>query len=281
MPRAIITFRYVADRYRAEVIPSKAPGTQKVNHRELGKLLEYFDDPPAPLEAIEPKHVKLYIRWRGVAKVRANREKALLSHIWNWAREQGYTALPNPCAGVKGNKETGRDVYVEDEIYRAVWNAASKPLRDAMDLAYLTGQRVTDTLGMDERDIKDGFLHVKQDKTGIRRRIEITGNLQQLLARIAERKASLVIHSTQLIVSEDGQPLTYAMLTGTFKKARKAVSINFADFQFRDLRAKAATDKADSAGDIREAQKQLGHSSLITTEIYTRNRRGAKVTPTR
>ena len=51
--------------------------------------------------------------------------------------------------------------------------------------------------------------------------------------------------------------------------------------QFRDLRAKAATDKADTSGDIRQAQKQLGHSSVTTTEGYTRNRRGATVGPTR
>lgn len=53
------------------------------------------------------------------------------------------------------------------------------------------------------------------------------------------------------------------------------------EFQFRDLRAKAGTDKADSAKDIREAQAQLGHSSVITTEVYLREKRGSKATPTR
>jgi integrase len=279
--RAVITFRHVADRYRSEVIPTKAPGTQKVNLRELAKLIEYFDDPPAPLGAIEPQHVKLYFKWRGKAKVRANREKALLSHIWNWAREQGYTALPNPCAGVKGNKETGRTIYVEDDIYQLVWDVGSEALRDAMDLAYLAGQRVADTLRMDERDIKDGFLHVEQKKTGARRRIEVTGELKRVLIRITERKASLIVHSTRLIVGKDGQPVTRSMLRRAFDQARRAVGIDPANFQFRDLRAKAATDKADSAGDIREAQKQLGHTSVVMTEQYTRNRRGAKVTPTR
>jgi integrase len=52
-------------------------------------------------------------------------------------------------------------------------------------------------------------------------------------------------------------------------------------FQFRDLRAKAGTDKADSAGDIRQAQQQLGHQSVTTTEIYVRKRRGALTSPTK
>jgi integrase len=42
----------------------------------------------------------------------------------------------------------------------------------------------------------------------------------------------------------------------------------------------AGTDKAD-ATDMREAQQQLGHKSVKTTEIYLRARAGAKVTPTK
>jgi integrase len=281
-PQEVITFRYVANCYRAEVIPTKGAGTQKVNLRELTKLIEFFDDPPGPLDKIEPTHVKAYLKWRGkTGRIRANREKALLSHIWNWAREEGYTSLPNPCAGVKGFKEKGRDVYVEDEVYAAVWEVASQPLKDAMDLAYLTGQRVGDTLRMDERDIRNGLLHVRQAKTGARVPIEVIGELAVLLTRIAKRKAGLVVRATRLIVGDTGQPLTASMLRGAFDRAREAAQVPKGAFQFRDLRAKAGTDKADTAGDIREAQKQLGHSSVVMTEHYTRNRRGAKVTPTK
>jgi len=281
-PAEIVTFRYVADRYRAEVMPTKSPATQKDNARELKQLLICFDDPPCPLESIEPQHVKDYLRKRGQkAKVRANREKALLSHIWNWCREQGYTALANPCAGIKGFTETGRDVYVEDDMFRAVWDEGAQPLRDAMDLAYLTGQRVADTLKMDQRDVRDGFLHVSQGKTGAKRRIEVLGELAVLLDRIAARKASLVVRSTRLVIGENGQPLTYRMLQGAFYKAREAANIAPKAFQFRDLRAKAGTDKADSAGDIRQAQQQLGHTTVAMTEHYVRQRKGAKVTPTK
>lgn len=279
---AVVTFRYVADRYRAVVIPTKAPRTQLDNAKELKQLIAFFDDPPCPLEAIEPQHVRQYMAWRSpVAKIRANREKALLSHIWNWARGEGYTKLANPCAGIKGNRETGRDVYVEDDVFHAVWKLASGPLRDAMDLAYLTGQRVADTLRMDQRDMRDGFLHVRQGKTGTKRRIEIVGDLAQLIERIAARKSRYVVHATRLIVGEDGQPWTYRHLRDRFRATCNLAGIAPDDFQFRDLRAKAGTDKADSAADIREAQQQLGHANLSMTEHYVRNRRGAKVTPTR
>ena len=47
------------------------------------------------------------------------------------------------------------------------------------------------------------------------------------------------------------------------------------DFQFRDIRAKAATD----TGDLTHAQKLLGHKTRNMTESYTRDRQGKKVSP--
>jgi integrase len=280
--QAVITFRYVCDKYRAEIVPTKSPATQRDNLREIVKLIEFFDDPPGPLDAIEPQHVKQYLRWRQEAPVRANREKALFSHIWNWAREQGYTSMPNPCAGVKGHKELGRKaVYIEDDVLTAVWNAADQPLRDAMDLAYLTGQRPADVLKMAISDIRDGNLHVRQGKTGAALRIAIQGDLAALLDRIAKRKHALPLHAMSLIVDEAGHPLSQFALRSRFDRARKKAAIQKEAFQFRDLRAKAGTDKADSAGDVRQAQRQLGHSSVVMTETYIRARRGDKVTPTR
>lgn len=176
---------------------------------------------------------------RESAPVRANREKALFSAIWNYARNKGYTALANPCTGIKGNKETGQDNYVEDELFQRVYEKADVGLQDAMDLFYLTGQRIADTLKMDERDVRDGRLAVQQGKTKAKRRIEITGELKIVLDRIMARKDSHQFRSTRLIVLEDGTPLTVAMLRRRFDLAREAAGVKKADFQMRDLRAKS------------------------------------------
>lgn len=277
-----IMLRWVCDRYMADVASFKAPRTFSDNQKEVAKLLEFFDDPPAPLEAIEPVNVRQYMTWRtkgGNGKVRANREKALLSHIWNYARDRGYTALPNPCAGIKGFKETGRDVYIEDAQFSAIWLAADVCVRDAMDLAYLLGQRPADVLGLTDMDVRDGAIHVKQGKTAKKLRVELSDELSALLARIRERKREYAVHSTRLVVNEHGRPMTVAAMSRRWQRACQSAGIE--GLQFRDLRAKAGTDKSDSAGDIRQAQRQLGHSSVVMTEHYVRNRRGEKVTPTR
>lgn len=277
----VITFRYVAEKYMIDVVPTKSSATQFDNKRELKNLIAFFDDPPAPLATIEPLHVRQYLTWRKSAPVRANREKALLSAIWNYSRDKGYTSLANPCAGIKGNKETGRDTYVEDELFKRVHDKADSGLQDAMDLAYLTGQRVTDTRLMDERDIRDGQIWVLQGKTKAKRRIEVTGELKVLIDRIMTRKSGHKVRSTRLIVSEDGAAMTVAMLRRRFDMAREAAGVSKPEFQMRDLRAKAGTDKAESSGDIMQAKDQLGHTTVVMTEQYIRNRKGKKVSPTK
>lgn len=281
-PEMHLTFAKVAKRYVHDVLPGKSPATQSDNLRELKQLLAFFDNPPAPLESIKPLHLRQYMDWRSSAKVRANREKALFSHIWNMARNWGYTDLPNPCAGIKGNTEKGRgDVYIEEETFASVYQEASQPLRDAMDLAYLTGQRPADLLGMTESDIRDGMLNLTQRKTKAKLRIIIQGELAILIKRIMARKSGHKVRSLSLIVDDNGQRFTAHMLRAHFDQARQAAGIEKSAFQMRDLRAKAATDKAESSGDIRQAQKQLGHTSVTMTEHYIRSRIGEKVTPTK
>lgn len=277
--KSLITFRHVAQRYTSEVIPTKARETQRTNMLQLERLYQFFDNPPAPLDAIKPLHIRKYLDWRRSSPVAANREIALFSHVFNKAREWGATDRPNPCVGVRKHKEDGRDVYVDDVLFKAVWQKGDVPLREAMDLAYLTGQRPADVLKFDQRDIQGGFLSVQQNKTGTKLRIEITGSLSTLLNAISQRKAELKIHSTRIIVDESGRSLGQSALRFRFDRARTSAGIAKESFQFRDLRAKAGTDKEDS-DDLRAAQALLGHGSVTMTEHYVR-KRGKKVTPTR
>lgn len=166
----------VARRYVREIFPTKSVQTRKDNDKELANLLKVFAH--VPIDAIAPMHFREYMDIRGqAAKVRANREKALLSHIFNKAREWGYTALQNPCQGVKGFKETGRSRYITDAEFDQIKAQAHFTVIDAMDLALLTGQRPADVLKLKRTDIRDGALWIVQNKTGQRLGIEITDEL--------------------------------------------------------------------------------------------------------
>jgi integrase len=140
-----------------------------------------------------------------------------------------------------------------------------------MDLAYLTGQRPADLLKLNRSDIRDGTLWFTQNKTGKKLRINIVGELETLIERILSRKHH-IMGGDAMLQDGSGQRLTYGALRTRFDKARKAAEV---DFQFRDIRAKTATDTDDLA----RSQQLLGHKTRAMTEHYTRNRRGEKVEP--
>lgn len=289
------TFNDAADRYLIDVLPHKAFRTQQDNLKELPNLRDFFGD--GLLEEIEPVHISQFMAWRiekardwmrkagkTVTKesghVRANRERALFSHIFNYARSKGLTSATNPCLGVETMRESGRDVYVDDTTYKAVWNAAEQPLRDAMDLAYLTGQRPGDTVGLTEHDIRDGYLHIKQSKTAAKLRIEIKGELADVLQRIRARRSQYKIITTYLVINQYGRPVSRRTVASWLVEAREAAGVEPQAFKFMDLRAKAGTDKEDAHG-MAAAKDQLGHSSEKMTAHYVRHRLGKKVSPTR
>ncbi|WP_082450757.1 MULTISPECIES: hypothetical protein [unclassified Pseudomonas] len=136
----VVTLRYVSVQYFLDVVP-------KNDAQYLVKLLEFFDDPPGPLDSIEPQHAYQYMRWRSDASVSANREKALLSHMWNYARKMGYTKLANPCSGISGNPEAGSDksestggiLKVRDQLGHTTVTMTERYIRDRK------GKKVTPT----------------------------------------------------------------------------------------------------------------------------------------
>lgn len=261
------TFNAVADRYAADVLPNKPKGTQSDYRNSIGQLRKVFG--PHPLDAVKTKHLAQY-RDKRRAKIRANRELAVFSILWNQAREWGVTDLPNPVQGMKKNKETPRTRLVLQEEYQAVYAKADYLLRDALDLAYLTAQRPADVLKMSMGDIQGGELVVKQGKTGKTIRIAIEGRLSEVIARAKERARNAPIAHFALLQTETGRPLSRGMLRLRFDVARKAAGVSF---QYRDLRPMGLTAQPTLEG----ARLLGGHSTpAITNRVYRRAGERAK-----
>jgi integrase len=188
---------------------------------------------------------------------------------------------------VRRHKEAGRKIYIEDDELAAILKHADAPLQEAIELAYLIGQRPGDLRDLRETDIRDGHLVMEQNKTDAKLRIAIVGSLAALIERIKARKAGIRgVRSLSLIVNEKGEALGKAALRYRFDKARelaadaapnKATAARLRAIQFRDLRAKAASD-VDA---LDQAQKLLGHTKRDMTEHYVRKKRGEKVSPVR
>jgi integrase len=283
-PSAGATFFDVYKRYLVDALPELATSSARMYRSDIKHLLETFGQ--APLSQIKPVHIRNFLDDHDDKPTTANRCKRVFSTMWNKARGWGYTDLPNPCEGIQGHSLKKRTVYINDAVYKAVWDAASAPLRDAMDLAYLTGQRPADALKMTENDLVDGNIIVTQEKTKQPLRIRIVGELEILLARIEARKAQFAIQTAALLVNQHGKRLSGPTLRFQFDKAKevaaKAVprlAEDIEKFRFYDLRAKAADDTADGRGE-EAARDLLGHDSVRTTQKHYL-RRGKIVTPTK
>ncbi|MDD2035938.1 MULTISPECIES: site-specific integrase [Pseudomonas] len=279
VPKELTTMKGIFDEYLLKIIPGKAARTQKDNIYELKQLRTVFDS--APIDAITPAMIAQYRDSRS-AKTRANREIALLSHVFNTAREWGLTTRDNPCLGVRKNKEKPRDFYANETVWQAVYEEAPPELKDAMDLAYLTGQRPSDVLSMRKDDVEGIYLMVSQGKTGKRLRIvlEVDGvknSLGQLLERIMRRTSEHL--SPFFILNEHGKRMSWPMLRNRWADAREAARVKaevekkpdlanrIAQFQFRDIRPKAASE----INDLSDASVLLGHSKEgITERVYRR-----------
>lgn len=266
--KGVITFSDVVRRYKEEILPTKKPNTARGNLVCLKPLLAFFST--APLDDIQPKHIREYLDRRKSTPAAANNEMGLFSHIWNTAREWGYTRLSSPSDGIKKYPIVKRDVYVDDHIYGLVYDNADQDMKDLMDIAYLTGQRPVDVVSIHRDQIHDGYLHIQQQKTRAKLRIEVVGKLAEIITRRLHGK------NRYLFYSKKGLPLTSVQLNSLFKKVRlhtiqahPEYEDQIKNFQFRDLRAKSGTDKAMSQGE-EAARQQLGHTSVKMTKTYIR-----------
>jgi integrase len=267
------TMSALFDRYMTEVIPTKAPRTQRDNGYELQPLR-------AALGAMNPRHFKpkhgyAYFNERKKKSLRrAVAELALLSHVFTKAVEWGVVD-DNPCRQIRKERPRPRRRYVTEAEYAAASKTMPAMLQCAMDLAVLTGLRPADLLALTRSNLTDEGIQVSTRKTG--RDLVIAWSDE--LRRVVKRALSLPPKLRQpLICGRQGKPYTVDGFTSIWRrKIRKALADPENSlqepFQFRDLRAKSASDDTAEA-----ATARLGHTNAAITErVY---RRKPEVDPT-
>lgn len=268
-----LLFPKVAKQYRMALFDGFSASTKDHYERALRSLEVYLRR--YTLEQIQPRHVKKWLRDRS-KKGAAMFEKRVLSAVYNWARGEGLTSAPNPCQGVKFSKAERRafepmgrrKVYVTDSDFQETYARGDEVLQDVMDLAYLSGQRPGDILKARRTDIVEGVWWIDQQKTGKRVGIRVEGELSAVLERILTRPRK--VQSVHIIADQRGQRLLYSALNRRHRAARGE-----ATWQFRDIRAKTASDSET----LKEAQELLGHEIETTTAAVYRRAKGSIVAP--
>lgn len=269
-PIANIDVKTVADaldRYEREVLPSKAPRTQRDYIRHLRVLRKVFGH-MAPND-VAPRDIGRFLDVsRG--KIQRNRQIAVLSAVYSKMVGRWYCADKNPCQHVERNESKKRRRYVTDAEYAAVYALAPPRVQIMMELALRTYQRQGDLLSLKWSQVDDEGVTFQQGKTGKRLKVKRAGAVK--LNAVLARAQKMLPHLPReyVVRNRHGKPYTGEGFRACWQRVmRKAVSTGAIKerFTFHDLRAKAISDTKD----IQKAFEGAGHTSMAMTRgVYDR-----------
>lgn len=216
-------------------------------------------------EDVAPPHIYHFMEHHRGTPNMANRMRMLLKMAFDIAVARGQCPT-NPVTSIQRFGEAKRGRYLTDEEYRRIRAAGGPVLQVIMDLAYLTGQRISDVLAIRLSDITEDGILFQQGKTGKRLCVRHSDALRKA---VADAKA---LHGTAtriyLLGQRNGRLRSYRGVRDLFERARARSGVD--DATLHDLRAKAITD-AEREG--KDAQKLGGHSTQAMTNRYLRDRK--------
>jgi len=265
------------DRYALEVIPLKRSRTRKDNIAELKFLRPVFGH-MRPQDFRAHHGYAYYAKRAAKSLACANKELALLSHTLTKGVEWGVIER-NFCKEIRKHRPPPRERYVSDCEFEAAKCVMPQMQAVAMELKLLTGLRPGDVLGLTRKNLNDEGILVTPSKP---RRARFDGSVSvgkslliewsPDLRQAADDALKLPPRFRQAIIcNRAGRNYTVSGFNSIwYRHMRKAVADpNNAltePFQFRDLRAKSATDDSPEA-----ATARLQHSDpKLTARVYRR-----------
>ena len=276
------------ERYAIEVIPTKAPATQRGDIRALVNLRVVFGD--MRLDALEPTHIYQYVAGR-LNKQGQNShatgvfETRVLKHAFTKAVEWGFIRR-HPFKGevrLKGIKPRTR--YIEDWEVREALALVPKRRKDSVlmlqayiRLKMLIGIRRGDMLRLRISEITDAGIIVRPHKTangsGLVRIFEWTMALREAVdMALAARPIDIApwLFCTRrgegYFDEQAGQAAGWDSIWQRFMTRLLAETKITHRFTEHDLRAKCGSD----AETLERARQLLGHADAqITERVYRR-----------
>jgi len=193
---------------------------------------------------------------------RANRLRKVLRAMMAHAIQIGMRA-DHPTRDVKAVrvKSDGYHSWTEEEIaqFEARHPVGSRA-RLALALLLYTGQRRSDVVRMGRQHVRDGFLYVRQQKTGSELVIPVHADLASQIESTTDRLTFLV--------TECGCPFATSTFTNWFRL--QCDMANLRHCTAHGLRKAAARRLAEAGCTEHEIAAITGHASLREVARYTR-----------
>jgi integrase len=233
--------------------------------RVRGRILERFSQQHGEksYDAMQAKHVRKFRDDVSDRPEAANGMIKALRQVYGFAVEYGYTNS-NPAADVSylKSKTDGIKVWSLSEIDRfEETHPIGTTARLALALLLYTGQRRSDVVTMGRQHVRDGWMHVRQQKTGKEIDIPVIPELQKIIDATTTGQMTFLITTF-------GKPFTSNGFGNKFRQWCDEASV---ERSAHGLRKATSARLADLGCSAHEIQAITGHTTLKEVERYTKS----------
>ena len=270
--------------YEGELVSRHvSPHTLRAYRGDLGELAAWATasglEKPADVGYRQLRGFASVLGQRGLERSSVGRKLAAVRGLFDHLTRRGE--LPaNPADLLSNPKSDSRlpRVLDRDEMRRLLDSMpASTPLesrdRAMLELAYSCGLRCSELVGLDRDAIDFESETVRVRGKGNKERLVPMGEPAQraLRAYLERARPALTDDRSEraLLVSKRGLRLSSSDVTRRLAKRVQQASIG-GRVSPHALRHSFATHMLEGGADLRSIQELLGHSSVSTTQIYTR-----------
>ena len=219
-------------------------------------LCEYYEEAGRRILDIMPLRLQLAQKSK---KTIALRLSAIRSFVRYLERHHALKIVLQGDASIKTPQTLPKPI--EEQYIDEVLAAADLKEKLLIGMLYGLGLRISELSTLQLHQIGDGWIEVR-GKGNKARQLPLMPYLQQLLSRYLER-----YHPQKYLFEKRGTPLNAAQLRYRIDKLFRSQGIKATPHQ---LRHSFATHLLNHGARIADVSELLGHSSMATTQVYTK-----------
>jgi integrase len=241
-----------------------------------GALPLPHDLAPLPLDKLTRFEIQAWVNnlGREVGRPTANRAFNLVRASINWGISMGLCKYEmHPCRRIKTFKLQPRTGY---NLSPAEWanlaaglESCDSHVRDAIKLLLFTGARKMTVLSMrwEEINLREGVWRVPATKKGNKTQKDLAIALSADAVTILESRIFATRETGWVFPSRDSGSGHLINIDAAWRKIRNQLGLQ--KYHLHDLRHTTASWMADAGANAFQIQKQLGHASVTTSQVYT------------
>lgn len=250
--------------------------TQRAYCVDLRQIRTWFDG--MPIEGVTEEDLRDFLDQFANSPAKFNRVRQVLSSVMKLALQKKWTN-ENAVTFIGRLKPGTYHTWTETEItaFRTHWPVGTTE-RLAFELFLYTGQRISDVVNMEWRDLQNEHIHVVPVKTnGLPNPTELWIRVHRFLSWLLDQTPR---NSDSILVKKDGAPHTLKTLDHMMRNAyltaglqseeRKAATRQCVTHGLRKAMCRRLAEVGCSAMEI---QAITGHASIKELEVYVKEAR--------